>query len=442
LKPALTGRDIGALFRWVNAAGVVQRQIAVLTGSSQSEVADIMTGRRGRVMAYDVIERTAEGLTVPRERMGLSYWGPDGHYYGPEDAYPGGVTVAELEGVADVLRRHVLGLGGVTIVGATVEGLGELFAELPDLSPVPLPDRLSGVHVAKVRDLTQQIREVGRAYGSDPAVSSAAAKEAMRLLRVSGPEPVKRELKSAVAGLHLEAGWDAFDAGLYDRAMYHYARALELAIEAGDAYLQVVALNRAGLASVEHGHPDDGLKMLQIGQVKAWDIPSTLDRSLVVIGGGSRVALQACGMADSATALVMLGQPDAAYREQGKARELWTPARDDPEGDLDRPAALLELTRGRLDVAEPLAAASVHRWEGISQRGRTRSRIVLATIHVKAGERSAPGLAYDAITAVGKLTSVRARRQLVPLAEALESRRGSDYAELARTARQVATTRV
>ncbi|MGH4015651.1 MAG: hypothetical protein ACRDSL_17355, partial [Pseudonocardiaceae bacterium] len=62
LKPALAGRDIGALYRWVNAAGVVQRRIAVLTGSSQSEVADIMTGRRVRVMAYDVFERAAEGL--------------------------------------------------------------------------------------------------------------------------------------------------------------------------------------------------------------------------------------------------------------------------------------------------------------------------------------------------------------------------------------------
>ncbi|MGH4013191.1 MAG: hypothetical protein ACRDSL_04515 [Pseudonocardiaceae bacterium] len=41
------------------------------------------------------------------------------------------------------------------------------------------------------------------------------------------------------------------------------------------------------------------------------------------------------------------------YRAQG--RDLWTPTPADPFGDVDRPAALLEFERGRLDVAETLA---------------------------------------------------------------------------------------
>jgi hypothetical protein len=79
---------------------------------------------------------------------------------------------------------------------------------------------------------------------------------------------------AAVAALHVHAGWASSDAGLYDRAMVHYARAMELATEAGDAYLQAHALTLAGFATVEHGHPDDGLKMLQLAQVKSWQIPS------------------------------------------------------------------------------------------------------------------------------------------------------------------------
>ena len=106
-------------------------------------------------------------------------------------------------------------------------------------------------------------------------------------------------------------------------------------------------------------------------------------------------------------------------------------------------AALLELDRGRLDAAEQLAAASVRRWEGgISELGRTHSGIVLATIHVRAGEPRGLQLAHGAITAVTKLSSVRARRRLESLVAALESRPGSDYRQLSRMARQVAATRV
>jgi hypothetical protein len=61
----------------------------------------------------------------------------------------------------------------------------------------------------------------------------------------------------------------------------------------------------------------------------------------------------------------------AAYRELTTARELWQPARTDPTGDLDGVAALLEVERGRLDVAEPFAVSSVRRWEGLSRLGNT-----------------------------------------------------------------------
>lgn len=47
-------------------------------------------------------------------------------------------------------------------------------------------------------------------------------------------------------------------------------------------------------------------------------------------------------------------------------------------------------------------------------------------------------LAHSVITDVTRLSSVRARKQLTPLAEALEIRPGSEARELARMARQVA----
>ncbi|MGH3973886.1 MAG: hypothetical protein ACRDS9_11265, partial [Pseudonocardiaceae bacterium] len=81
------------------------------------------------------------------------------------------------------------------------------------------------------------------------------------------------------------------------------------------------------------------------------------------------------------------------------------------------------------------------RWEGGSRRARTQADILLATIHVRAGEPGGLQLAHGAINGVTKLSSVRVRRRLEPLVAALEGRPGSDHRELARMAHQVATTR-
>jgi transcriptional regulator with XRE-family HTH domain len=437
LAPALTGHDVGALFRALNEIGVSQRQIARLTGRSQPNISEIIHGRQ--VMSYEVLVAVSRGLGVPPERMGLSWWGRDGRWYGPAGTYPEGVTVAHTpEGVsADMLRRHLIALGGITMVGAPVSKMGQLLAELGGLPPVPLPSQLSPAHVQQVQDLTRRLAEVGNSSLCDPQVLSDATVRMSQWLDVPGPDLVQRALKVAVAELHIEAGWSAFDAGLYRRALYHYARALELATEAGDAYLQATALHYAGTASVEHGHPDDGLKMLQCGQVAAWRIPLDDERT-VIVGQSGRAAVEAAGLATASTALVLLGDPVPAGTCLAKARELWTPTRTDPYGDLDRPAARLALARERLDLAEQLAAASMRRWEGGSLTSRTQSGVVLATIHVTAGEPRGLQLAHDAIANTTKLDSVRVRRQLTPLVEALEARPGSDARDLARMARQAA----
>jgi len=438
MRAILAERDITELYLALKDAGLTQRQIAELTGQSQSEVSDILDGRR--VISYDLLVRIAEGLSIPRELMGLSY--------GDRDAYRGDVTVASPEGVdEDMLRRDLIALGGGIALGAPIAKLRELLmhiVKLPGPSPVPLPSQLTHVHVVKVRDLARRLRVVGRAYGSDPEVSSAAAAWASRLLNVPGAEPVKQALMTAVAELHVEAGWAGFDGGLYDRALVHYARALKLATEAENTHLQALALKQAGLATVEHGDPNEGLKLLQVGSVTAAYIPSD-DQRTGGVGVGARAAVQAQALADSATALSRLEYPEAAQAADtalAKARELWQPTPADPAGDLDQVAARLELSRGRLDAAEPFAAASVQRWEGLSnQRARTYASVVLATVHVRAGEPRGPALAHGAVTAAAKLTSVRVRRRLEPLTAALEARPGGDARQLARMARQVATTR-
>ena len=61
--------------------------------------------------------------------------------------------------------------------------------------------------------------------------------------------------------------------------------------------------------------------------------------------------------------------------------------------------------------------------------------VLRATIYVQAGEPRGLGMAKSAIDSVAPLHSVRARERLIPLAEVLESRPGSDHQQLARMAR-------
>jgi transcriptional regulator with XRE-family HTH domain len=432
LLAALAEHDISLLFRILNANGWTQRVIAEATGMMQSSVSEIVQGRR--VIDYRVLVRIADGLGIPRELMGLS--AEDGSVYAG-----GGTVTASAEEVDAEVRRRALLAAGIAVAGRPFQAIGER-RTLPGPAPVPLPSQILPVHVVQVRDLTQQLRRAGRAYGSDPQMSSAAAARATRLLNVQGTEQVKQALLAAVAEAHIQAGWAAFDAGLYARAMHHYTRGLELATDAGDAYLQAIALSYAGLATVEHGHPNDGLKLLQYAQVKAWNIPiGDQSMGVFVFGGDTRAAVEACARADASTALARLGYPAAADTEVAQARGLWQPTAGDSNGDLDKVAARLALARGRLDAAESFAAASVRRWEGGSRRAGTQARVLLATIYVRAGDSDGLALAHGAITAVANLSSIRARQQLEPLATALETRPRNDHRELAHLARQVAAVR-
>lgn len=66
---------------------------------------------------------------------------------------------------------------------------------------------------------------------------------------------------------------------------------------------------------------------------------------------------------------------------------------------------------------------------------------MLATVHIRAGEPRGLQLAHGAVASAAKLSSARVHQRLGPLAAALENRPGSDYHELARMARHVASMR-
>ena len=71
MRAALAERDVAGVYRRLQSAGVSQRRIAALTGQSQSEISEILAGRR--VTNYEVLVRVADGLGVPRGWMGLAH---------------------------------------------------------------------------------------------------------------------------------------------------------------------------------------------------------------------------------------------------------------------------------------------------------------------------------------------------------------------------------
>jgi hypothetical protein len=122
-----------------------------------------------------------------------------------------------------------------------------------------------------------------------------------------------------------------------------------------------------------------------------------------VVGESGRAAVEATVLVDSASALALLGQHAAAARAVARG------------ATGTGPGATERCRDAGCRLAAPVA-------RGQAAQSRTQTGIVLATIHVQAGEQRELQLAHGAITDVTKLTSVGARRQLLALPEALQAR--------------------
>jgi len=116
MRRALAQRDITTVYQLLQQRSVSQAEIARLTGQSQSEVSDIISGRR--VMAYNVLVRIADGLSIPRGRMGLAYADGDTTTYPQDD----GCILQEADD--EMINRRILGMASVALLGrAALDGL-------------------------------------------------------------------------------------------------------------------------------------------------------------------------------------------------------------------------------------------------------------------------------------------------------------------------------
>src|SRR5512145_2301494 len=71
MRTALAKHDLAIVYRVLKGYGVSRRKVAAITDQSQSEISEIMGGRR--VVAYDVLVRICQGFGLPRGWMGLAF---------------------------------------------------------------------------------------------------------------------------------------------------------------------------------------------------------------------------------------------------------------------------------------------------------------------------------------------------------------------------------
>ncbi len=389
-------RDIGAVYRLLIDHGVTQRQIADLVGQTQSEVCEILTGRK--VQAYDPLVRIAAGLGVPRGWMGLAGTAD----YADDPEHPAMDD--------DMRRRRFLGAASLALLGSTV--LGEA-GGLPLLTGQRV-GALAASDAEWIRAVTRRLWSLDIEQGGIAAHAAArgAAEQVVGALRATA-EP-GRDLLLAVAGLCRIAGWSAFDAGNRSAFWQSHATALDITREAGEPVAITKIVEDAGRAEILSGNHRQAAKLFELASVR---------RAPDAVGWGLLGSAYA-GHAPAAARTALVRLPDAV--------------------GADSAEALGMLGHVSLDVGDhetavaAFTAALPHR----SGRVAVQEMAPLAVTHLRAGE-IAEGVrhAEQAIVLAGAVHSSQGSEAIKRLGTELSGVRDSAAQDIAQRARQLTTAR-
>lgn len=266
---ALARQDIGQVYRLLIEDGLSQRQISQLVEQTQSEISEILGGRQ--VMAYDLLERIADGLGIPRGHLGIAY----SDAYGSADTYPGSDAGTDLEVDDDeMISRRFLGMASAALLGgAAVNGpimqLGtHLLGEPGGLRLLSGPPGALNKHdVPWIRNMTTKIWNLDLEHGGGAAFAAArgTAEQVVGALRSS---TASRELQVAASGLCRAAAWSAFDAGYRRNFWQLHATALDLARQAGDTDTVITVISDAGRAEILSGRHQAAAKLFELTTIR------------------------------------------------------------------------------------------------------------------------------------------------------------------------------
>lgn len=365
LLRACAERDMGALFRMLNARGVSTRRIAAAVDITQGRVYDYMNGK-SRVGKLALFEQIADAFHIPGHLLGLARR--------PWEPVPAAV-------------KH--------------QRVGH-----------PPPDGDDLVAMDHFRSADRQTGG-GRLYGA--VVRHLSEQVAPRLVGLgSGPQ-----VFAAASALTEMAGWMAHDSGHDDCAARHFAGALPLARASGDMSLAAhIAASSSHLAR-ETGDASGAVGWARTGLELAAQgprIPALTARLRTMQARALAVAAQRTPAARALEAA--RGDLEAS----ADADHPWLSPFD--AAAMASEAALILRDLGQYDQALAHAEQAVTLREAGRARSLALSRITLVDIHVRRGELDAAvHVGHDLLGTGPTLSSVRVMQQLNDLRLLLESHR-------------------
>ncbi|MFG1952090.1 hypothetical protein [Micromonospora sp. NPDC048830] len=296
----LRRRDVAAVFRFLHARGVSYGRIAALVGVSPNRAAEIAKGVR-QVTAYEVLERIAVGLSIPRPAMGL------GRH---EDA----------GGAQDGSRASSVGGGaGQTLAG---EGASVEVSSLARLC-LELDEALASASVApRHLDLIEESAgEHMRVYPSaSPQVMlsllAADCREIQVLSRRRQPAAVQARLSGAAALLATMCADALMRLGDVAEARWWYRTAIHAADDSGQAWLRVLVRAQAAMLPYYYGDPR---QTVAIAEAALAATPTASSSGALAAAGRAR-------------ALARVGATEQARSAIDQARRMFDQAGD---GDTD-----------------------------------------------------------------------------------------------------------
>lgn len=366
LLHACAERDMGAVFRMLNARGVSTRRIAAAVDITQGRLYDYMN-RKSRVEKLTLFEQVADAFHIPGHLLGLARrsWEP-----------------------ASATAEHAR-------------------------ADRPPPDGDDLVAMDHFRSADRQTGG-GRLYGA--VIRHLSDRVAPRLVDIgSGPQ-----VFAAAAALTEMAGWMAHDSGHDDRAAQHFARALPLARTSGDLPLAAHVAASSSHLALETGDAAGAVGRARAGLDLAAQgprIPALTARLHTMQARALAVAFQ---HTPAAHAL------EAAHRDleaSPAADHPWLSPFD--AAALASESALILRDLEQYDEALSHAEQAVALREAGRARSLALSRISLVDIHVRRGDLDAAvSVGHDLLSTSPTLGSVRVVQQLDGLRRLLEPHRG------------------
>jgi len=404
-------------------------QIANATGQSQPEVSAIMNGRE--VKAHSVLLRIARGLHIPPGYMRLRSC-TICHDDAPDDS-------PHPEEDDPMFRRQFLAAAGaIAAGGVAIDGVQRLLPD-PAHSIQAVPDRVGATEVAQIRATTAQLRALDYQYGYGTTLDAARgfAGWAHRLLGARHSEFTARDLRIALADLHVLIAWSFHDGGRPTGARRHHLQALVLAREAHEPALAGTILTDMAQVSVDNGDPRDAIRMAGFGLLATEydDIPPAVRAGLYLEDAYARAHLaDEHGVLDAlsrATDDLARTDPAAVPTWGSAAYFLNSGARAGFRSQIYQKLARTPTLRRYAETAIEDAETALTPDDG--RRALTSdvlARISLATGLLRSGARDAGvAAANDILDKAATLRSTRARARLTDISDAARPYTGNPDAD-------------